>query len=63
MANNDTKSGFSHEKIETSNTLMVILILLVAGVGGPGQPDQRAGVVVAAAASITEPGWLWTGSA
>ncbi|MBK7005254.1 MAG: cytochrome-c oxidase, cbb3-type subunit II [Burkholderiales bacterium] len=34
MANNDTKSGFSHEKIETSNTLMVILILLVLVVGG-----------------------------
>ncbi len=34
MANNDTKSGFSHEKVETSNTLMVILILLVLVVGG-----------------------------
>ena len=34
MANNNTNSGFSHEKIETSNTLMIVLILLVLAVGG-----------------------------
>ena len=34
MANNNTNSGFSHEKIETSNTLMIILILVVLLVGG-----------------------------
>lgn len=27
-------SGFSHERIETSNTLMVVLILLVVAIGG-----------------------------
>ncbi len=34
MTNNNTNSGFSHEKIETSNTLMIVLILLVLAVGG-----------------------------
>ena len=34
MANNTANSGLSHEKIETSNTLMVVLILLVLAVGG-----------------------------
>ena len=29
-----TKAGFSHEKIETSNFLMIVLILLVVAVGG-----------------------------
>jgi len=35
MANPNTKAaGFSHEKIETSNFLMIVLILLVVAVGG-----------------------------
>jgi len=34
MANNTANTGLSHEKIETSNTLMVVLILLVLAVGG-----------------------------
>ena len=34
MANNNSNSVFSHEKIETSNTLMIVLILLVLAVGG-----------------------------
>ena len=31
---NTTAAGFSHEKIETSNFLMIVLILLVVAVGG-----------------------------
>ncbi len=34
MANQTKKSGFSHEKIETNNFLMIALILLVLLVGG-----------------------------
>ncbi len=34
MANNNTPSGLSHEKIETNNFLMIVLILLVLLVGG-----------------------------
>jgi cytochrome c oxidase cbb3-type subunit 2 len=35
MSNNDTSAaGFSHEKVETSNFLMIVLILLVVAVGG-----------------------------
>ena len=34
MSNHDTKSGFSHEKIETSNFLMIVLILFVVAFGG-----------------------------
>ena len=35
MADTTTKStGFSHEKIETNNFLMIVLILLVVAVGG-----------------------------
>jgi cytochrome c oxidase cbb3-type subunit 2 len=34
MANNDSSSGLSHEKIETNNFLMIVLILLVLLVGG-----------------------------
>ncbi len=36
MSDNTTtpKAGFSHEKIETSNFLMIVLILLVVAVGG-----------------------------
>ncbi len=34
MANNNTSSGLSHEKIETNNFLMIVLILLVLLVGG-----------------------------
>jgi cytochrome c oxidase cbb3-type subunit II len=30
----DKKSGFSHEKIETNNFLMIVLILLVISIGG-----------------------------
>jgi cytochrome c oxidase cbb3-type subunit 2 len=32
--NHTTASGISHEKIETSNYLMIVLILLVVAVGG-----------------------------
>jgi len=32
--NTSKKSGFSHEKIETNNFLMIVLILLVVAVGG-----------------------------
>jgi cytochrome c oxidase cbb3-type subunit II len=32
--NHTTTAGFSHEKIETSNFLMIVLILLVVAVGG-----------------------------
>ncbi len=31
---NDKKTGFSHEKIETNNFLMIVLILLVVSFGG-----------------------------
>lgn len=31
---NDKKTGFSHEKIETNNFLMIVLILLVVSIGG-----------------------------
>ena len=34
MANNNEKSFFSHEKVETNNFLMIVLILLVLLVGG-----------------------------
>ena len=34
MSDNSTSTGFSHEKIETSNFLMIVLILLVVAVGG-----------------------------
>jgi cytochrome c oxidase cbb3-type subunit 2 len=34
MANKDSSSGLSHEKIETNNFLMIVLILLVLLVGG-----------------------------
>lgn len=34
MSNLETKSGFSHEKIETNNFLMIALILLVVAFGG-----------------------------
>jgi len=35
MSDNTTKStGFSHEKVETNNFLMIVLILLVIAVGG-----------------------------
>jgi cytochrome c oxidase cbb3-type subunit II len=32
--NTSTTAGFSHEKVETSNFLMIVLILLVVAVGG-----------------------------
>ena len=32
--NNTSGAGFSHEKIETNNFLMILLILLVVAVGG-----------------------------
>ena len=32
--NQDKPARFSHEKIETSNTLLIVLILLVVAVGG-----------------------------
>ncbi len=34
MANQKSSSGFSHEKVETNNFLMIVLILLVLAVGG-----------------------------
>jgi cytochrome c oxidase cbb3-type subunit II len=34
MSSNNASSGFSHEKIETSNFLMIVLILLVIAIGG-----------------------------
>ncbi|OUM00941.1 cytochrome-c oxidase, cbb3-type subunit II [Variovorax sp. JS1663] len=34
MSSSSSGSGFSHEKVETSNFLMVVLILLVVAVGG-----------------------------
>ena len=34
MSNPDNTPGFSHEKIETNNFLMIVLILLVVAVGG-----------------------------
>ncbi|MES3015346.1 MAG: cytochrome-c oxidase, cbb3-type subunit II [Pseudomonadota bacterium] len=34
MANQDKPTGFTHEKIETSNFLMIVLILLVIAIGG-----------------------------
>jgi cytochrome c oxidase cbb3-type subunit 2 len=34
MSNPTTSSGFSHEKIETSNFLMIVLILIVVAIGG-----------------------------
>jgi cytochrome c oxidase cbb3-type subunit II len=34
MSDNHTTAGFSHQKIETSNFLMIVLILLVVAVGG-----------------------------
>ena len=33
MADNSNK-GFTHEKLETNNFLMIVLILLVVAVGG-----------------------------
>ena len=34
MANTSKSTGFSHEKIETNNLLMIVLIVLVVAVGG-----------------------------
>ena len=34
MSSNAPQSGFSHEKIETNNFLMIVLILLVVAIGG-----------------------------
>lgn len=34
MTSSTSKSGFSHEKIETNNFLMIVLILLVVAIGG-----------------------------
>lgn len=34
MSNHETKSGFSHEKIETNNFLMIVLILFTVAFGG-----------------------------
>jgi cytochrome c oxidase cbb3-type subunit 2 len=34
MSNNHPSAGFTHEKVETSNFLMIVLILLVVAVGG-----------------------------
>jgi cytochrome c oxidase cbb3-type subunit II len=34
MSNNTSSTGFSHEKVETSNFLMIVLILIVVAFGG-----------------------------
>jgi cytochrome c oxidase cbb3-type subunit 2 len=34
MSTNATSTGFTHEKVETNNFLMIVLILLVVAVGG-----------------------------
>ena len=34
MSNQDKNTGFSHEKVETSNFLMIVLILVVVAFGG-----------------------------
>ncbi|MEZ0309581.1 MAG: cbb3-type cytochrome c oxidase subunit II, partial [Ramlibacter sp.] len=34
MSDTNTPAGFSHEKVETNNFLMIVLILLVVAVGG-----------------------------
>src|SRR3569832_2322539 len=34
MSNPNTTAGFSHEKVETSNFLMIVLILIVVAIGG-----------------------------
>ena len=34
MSTNATSTGFSHEKVETNNFLMIVLILLVVAIGG-----------------------------
>jgi cytochrome c oxidase cbb3-type subunit II len=34
MANKETSSGLSHEKIETNNFLMIVLILITVAIGG-----------------------------
>ena len=34
MSNTPTSTGFSHEKVETSNFLMIVLILVVIAIGG-----------------------------
>ena len=34
MAQAQDRAGFSHEKIETNNFLMIVLILVVIAVGG-----------------------------
>jgi cytochrome c oxidase cbb3-type subunit II len=34
MSDNTTTAGFSHEKVETSNFLMIVLILIVVAIGG-----------------------------
>jgi cytochrome c oxidase cbb3-type subunit 2 len=34
MNDNATATGFSHEKVETSNFLMIVLILIVVAIGG-----------------------------
>ena len=36
MSNNNTSAstGFTHEKVETNNFLMIVLILIVIAIGG-----------------------------
>ncbi len=34
MSNSNQSAGFSHEKVETSNFLMIVLIVLVVAIGG-----------------------------
>ena len=34
MANQKSSGGFSHEKVETNNFLMIVLILIVLAIGG-----------------------------
>ena len=43
MSNNtQAGTGFTHEKVETSNFLMIVLILLVVAVGVPFTDEQVA---------------------
>ncbi len=34
MSTNNNKAGFTHEKVETSNFLLIVLTFLVVAVGG-----------------------------
>src|SRR5574344_818362 len=40
-ANNNAPSGFTHEKVETSNFLLIVLTFLVVSVGGLGNINHQ----------------------